>query len=100
MEDRALLALVVLGVAVAAAALWPRIDRALDWCADHLTAAPAALCTAGLAMAVPGFILGAVPVALAGVAEAVSGGVIHRVQDAGGDGRQGSGRRREGTVAP
>ena len=79
MEERALVVLVVLGVAAACVTLWQQVDQGLEWCAAHLAAVSAALLGAGLGIAVLAFILGATPIALAGVALAVSAAVVHLV---------------------
>ena len=74
-----LIVLSVLGVGWAGVASWPRVDEALDWLAGHLGAAPAVMCGAGLAVCLPAFIVGALPIALPGAALAMGGAVVYGV---------------------
>lgn len=79
MEEGTAILLLALGAGLACVALWSRLDRGLDWLAEHLQATPAAMCGAGLVVGVLAVILGAAPIALVGVVVAASGGVVHRI---------------------
>ena len=74
-----LVVLSVLGLGWACVAAWPWIDEGLDWLAVHLGAAPAVMCGAGLAVCLPAFVVGALPIALPGAALAMSGAVVYGV---------------------
>ncbi len=79
MEERLLIVLTVLGLGRACVAVWPRVDEGLDWLAGHLGAAPAVMCGAGLAVCLPAFVAGALPIALSGAALTTSGAVVYGV---------------------